>query len=66
MGTAPYTRQTLKESAYGTSMPTLALETQVAVNEARRLTGHLDLLEQHFPVGFGALAQAVRGWSDDA
>ncbi len=65
-GTAPYTRQTLKESAYGTSVPTLVLETQVAVNEDERLTGQLDLLEQHFPVGFGALAQAVRGWSDDA
>ncbi len=65
-GTAPYTRQTLKESVYGTSVPTLVLETQVAVNEAQRLTGQLDLLEQHFPVGFGALAQAVRGWSDDA
>ncbi len=62
-GTAGYTRRTLKESAYGTSVPTLVVETQVAVNEAQRLTGQLDLLEQHFPVGFGALAQAVRGWS---
>ena len=42
------------------------LETHAAVNETQRLTGQLDLLEQHFPVGFGELAQAVRGWSDDA
>ena len=60
--TTPYTRHTLKESAYGTSRPTLVLETQVAVNEAQRLTGQLDLLDQHFPVGFGALAQDIRGW----
>lgn len=61
-GTAPYTRHTLKESAYGTSRPTLVLETQVAVNEAQRLAGQLDALEQLFPVGFGALAQAVHSW----
>ena len=44
-GTAGYTRRTLKEIAYGTSRPTLVPETQVAVNEAQRLTGQLDLLE---------------------
>ncbi len=60
--TAGYTRRTLKKSAYGTSRPTLVLETQVAITEAQRLTEHLDVLEQHFPVGFGALAQDIRDW----
>ena len=61
-GAAGYTRLTLKKSVYGTSRPTLLLETQVAVTEAQRLTEQLDGLEQHFPAGFGALAEDIRGW----
>lgn len=61
-GTASYTKRKLKEMAYGRSRPFHTLETQVAVSESQRLLEQFDLLEQLFPVGFGALAQDVRGW----
>ena len=59
---APYTRTSLKEDVYGTSRPSLELETRRATKEARRLAQDLQLLEQCFPTGFGALARDVRNW----
>ena len=58
----PYTTRGLKEDVYGTSRPSLELETQRATEEAQRLTQDLQLLEQCFPTGFGALARDVRSW----
>ena len=61
-GHSPYTTRSLKEDVYGTSRPSLELETQRATEEAQRLTQDLQLLEQCFPTGFGALARDVRSW----
>lgn len=58
----PYSKNQLKEAVYGTDRPSLALEIRRGVEEARRLTEHLDQLEAKFPVGFGSLAKDVRGW----
>ena len=61
-GPFPYTTRSLKEDVYGTSHPSLDLETRRATEEARRLAQDLQLLEQCFPTGFGALAREVRNW----
>ena len=61
-GPFPYTTRSLKEDVYGTSRPSLELETRRAAEEARRLAQNLPLLEQCFPTGFGALADEVRSW----
>lgn len=54
----------LKRQVYGTDRPSLDLETQRAIQHARRLAGQLDSLERRFPIGFGTFAQQVRTWSD--
>ena len=61
-GPFPYTTRSLKEDVYETSRPSLELETRRAIEEARRLAQDLQLLEQYFPTGFGALAREVRSW----
>ena len=61
-GPFPYTTRSLKEDVYETSRPSLELETRRATKEAQRLTQDLQLLEQCFPTGFGALAREVRSW----
>ena len=61
-GHSPYTTRSLKEDVYGTSRPSLDLETRRATEEAQRLTHDLQLLKQCFPTGFGALAREVRSW----
>jgi hypothetical protein len=58
----PYTKLSLKKDVYGTERPSLALETQRATEEARRLSQHLELLQSLFPIGFGALARDIRSW----
>jgi hypothetical protein len=58
----PYTKNQLKTEAYGTDRPSLALETARATEAVRRLAGNLTLLENLFPIGFGALARDVRAW----
>ena len=57
-----YTTKSLKEDVYGTSRPSLELETRRATEEARRLARDLQILEQCFPTGFGALTRDVRNW----
>lgn len=52
----------MKRALYGTDRPSLASETEHAVRETERVVGDLALLEQLFPIGFGSLAAAVRGW----
>lgn len=59
----PYTKTSLKELVYGTSRPSLALETERAVEAAMRLAMDVGALEADFPGGFGALAADLRGWS---
>ena len=61
-GPFPYTTRSLKEDVYGTSRLSLELETRCATKEARRLAQNLQLLEQCFPTGFGALTRDVRSW----
>ncbi len=61
-GTFPYTKNELKKAVYGTSRPSLELETRRAVEEAARLARDVSLLEKWFPLGFGALAVGVRAW----
>jgi hypothetical protein len=60
----PFTTNSLKVKVYGTDRPSLALETQRAVEAIQRLTeaGELERLENRFPAGFGALARDVRNW----
>lgn len=60
-GRLPYTRRELKEKAYGTDRPNLALTTEVGVREARRLGKDLRRLEYDFP-GFRWMANAIREW----
>jgi hypothetical protein len=58
----PYSKNSLKQAVYGTDRPSLELETRHAIEETRRLTSNLALLEQRFPIGFGSLARDVRTW----
>ena len=61
-GHPPYTNNSLKQKVYGTDRPSIELETVKAKEAAQRLTGDLEKLERQFPVGFGALAAALRDW----
>jgi len=60
-GKDPYSKNRLKRYVYGTDRPSLELEKRRATEEAQRLATCLDLLEEKFPIGFGSLAQDVRG-----
>jgi hypothetical protein len=61
----PYAPENLKRQVYGTDRPSLRLETEQARQQAKRIVfeGHLPVLEQLFPGGFGPLAEAARTWS---
>jgi len=59
-----YSKQSLKEAVYGSDQPSLAMETNAAVEAARLLTNRLDLLQQLFPNGCGPLLRSIRAWSD--
>jgi hypothetical protein len=59
----PFDRKTLKRDTYGTNIPNLVLETEVATRCASRLAENLDQLEQLFPIGFGCLVADLRSWS---
>ncbi|MEE9296225.1 MAG: hypothetical protein V3W34_14860 [Phycisphaerae bacterium] len=58
----PYTKNELKQLIYGTDQPPLQAAVARATEEARRLVEILTSLEERFPVGFGSLANAIRGW----
>ncbi|MBL8203430.1 MAG: hypothetical protein JNM09_04315 [Blastocatellia bacterium] len=58
----PEYKNKLKELVYGTSRPSLQLETQHAITEAQRLVQDIALLEQNFPLGFGTLLRDLRSW----
>lgn len=59
-----YDRMRLKEEAYGTTRPSIDLETKTAKDEASRIIENklLEELEKAFPYGFGTLANEVRSW----
>jgi len=61
-GKEPYSKARLKQLAYGTDRPSLAIETERAVEHARRVAAGLGLLDAKFPVGFGSFARDVRNW----
>lgn len=58
----PYNRKSLKVEVYGTDRPSLTLETERAVESARRLVSDIVQLEQLFPQGFGTFAREIRSW----
>lgn len=55
-------RHQLKKKVYGTERPSIELETEVAVREARRVCKQIGTLEAFFPDGFGPMAQEIRSW----
>jgi len=60
--TRAYTRRELKRRVYGAEPVSLAVETERMRERAARLASDLSPLATHFPIGFGALADAVRRW----
>lgn len=63
-GKAPYTRPELKLRVYGTDRPSLAYETQCALQEVHRLRADCRRLENDFP-SFAALATDLRQWKPE-
>lgn len=59
-----YDRKRLKEECYGNSRPSIELETECAVKEAKRIVENdlLKELEKDFPFGFGKFAEEIRNW----
>ena len=62
----PFTRPNLKKLVYGTERPSLELETERAIAEARRIIGNMQAIETAFPAGFGVMAQEIRSWKKPA
>lgn len=60
----PFTKKDLKQRIYGSNDPSLVFETKRLTENASRLVKEdkLSVLEIHFPVGFGSLAEEVRNW----
>lgn len=58
----PFTTKKLKLEVYGNPFPGLSLQTNRAIEAAKRLAQDLETLEKFFPNGFGALARDVRSW----
>lgn len=65
-GSVPYTRRDLKARVYGTTRPTLPLQTRVALEELARHRGDIRRLENDFPNGFGSLVRDLREWKKTA
>jgi hypothetical protein len=61
-GRTPFTRPQLKKLVYGTDRPSLEIETECAVKEARRIINNLNAIESAFPAGFGLMAREIRSW----
>jgi hypothetical protein len=58
----PYTKNQLKEKLYGTSRPSLAVETEARKKAASRLAANLTSLGKYFPAGFGAFRDSLKNW----
>lgn len=61
-GREPYTRPSLKDEFYGTSHPSLAVETEAMKTAALRIAANLKNFEILFPHGFGALQNDLKRW----
>ena len=61
-GQKPYTQPGLKEQLYGTSHPSLPIETEAMKIAATRLAADLSGLKNLFPVGFGNLQSDLASW----
>jgi hypothetical protein len=61
-GRLPYTTKQLKGRVYGTAMPLLDKQQEIAVSHAARLAADLSVLDTWFPNGCGVLLNAVRDW----
>jgi hypothetical protein len=61
-GRPPFTRPQLKKLVYGTDRPSLELETECAVREARRIITDMSAIETALPAGFGLMARTIRSW----
>jgi hypothetical protein len=58
----PFTKLQLKMKVYGTERPSLEVETEFAVKEARRIIQSIKVIETAFPAGFGPMANEIRSW----
>jgi hypothetical protein len=61
-GPMPYTKKGLKQKLYGTSHPSLDLETDAMKKAASRLVENLSSLERLFAQGFGPLRESLNSW----
>jgi hypothetical protein len=61
-GSMPYTKKQLKHKLYGTSHPSLEVETEAMKKAATRLAADFSSLEYLFAQGFGPLRDSLRGW----
>jgi len=61
-GAMPYTKKGLKQQLYGSSHPSLHLETAAMETAAARLATDLSVIEKLFPHGFGALVKSLQSW----
>lgn len=61
-GKMPYTKGSLKNQLYGTSHPSLAIETEAMKVAATRIAANLSSVETLFPGGFGSLLKDLRDW----
>jgi hypothetical protein len=55
-------RRELKQQVYGIVAPPIELSQRKAIEHCQRLAKSLELLERHFPAGFGTLARDLRRW----
>ena len=61
-GRMPYTKGELKRQLYGTSHPSLPIETEAMKKAATRLSQDLSPLIRLFPYGFGAFRKDLQSW----
>jgi len=57
-----YDRQSLKNSIYLSDRAPIFAKTQIACNAAKRLVTNLELLKEHFPIGFGCFVKDLKSW----
>ena len=61
-GGMTYTKPYLKQQLYGTSRPSIEVETKAMTAAATRLSRDLSTIQQLFPHGFGALVRSLKSW----
>jgi hypothetical protein len=61
-GRMPYTKRSLKQQLYGTSHPSLPIETEAMKKAGARLSQDLSPLQKLFPYGFAAFVKDLQGW----